>query len=218
MMEQRKGNSLSELLKIRPLRTILILIITAAAVAAWWIVTPDIGHAVVVQETQTTQTVPKADVPKAPEVDDKSCPVNDPCERTKANWGSPSRMATRFKNGNLGNARGYNLPASVKTMFTKKWNEDHGVPAKYSGGKIDCSNHWWCGPLDVGECVVSYFLCAGDVVGWDQSQKVVLKCGGTAGIIAGGGVWAGANGAFAAAGIGGSACVYQQLGSYWGWW
>lgn len=185
-----------------PWRTALILTVTVAAVVAWWIVTPDLGHAAVPPQQAHSQSA-----------EPRSCPVNDPCERTKAHWVSPDRMATRFRNGNLGNARGYSLPVFVRQMLTKKWNEDHGVV-----GKVDCGDHWWCGPLNVGECVVSYFLCAGDVVGWDQTQKVVLKCGGTAGIIAGGGLWAGANGAFAAAGIGGSACVYQQLGGYWGWW
>lgn len=176
--------------KEHPWRTTLIAVVGVACVVAW-IVLPDW----------------KADAVVAHRPPAKSCALDDPCSRTLANWKSPQHMHDRFVGGASGNARGHVLPEWAQLRLTKQWNEDHGVVSK------DCGDHWWCHPLDVGSCMVAFFLCTagGDALGWQKTEPLRLKCGGATAIGFGFGGWTGA-------GAGASACLYDTLGSHYGWW
>lgn len=179
---------------------------------AFWYYTPSVEAKgeVVAPTTVTTTDVPY-DPATDPALTQKSCPLDDPCMRTKEKWVSADRMATRFDNGVLKNDKGRVLPLQIRKMATHKWNVAHGFAAEPLG-IWDCGDHWWCGPLSAGTCVVSYFLCAAQTIGPDNTRKIVMKCGGTAFLVFG-------TTESPTAGVGfGSACTYQQLGGYWGLW
>ena len=195
-------------------------LVTIVLITAWLAIIPRAGEGVEDDEywgVQTPSTVPNALPPDLPV--DKMCPRDEPCMRTKAKWVSPTRMNNRFDNGYLGNSRGRMLPLRIQRLLTQDYNQDHKLKDANTVLSGKGCDHWWCKPLTIGRCTVNIFLCAGDKIGWGNVVRVELRCGG-AGFIGGAGGFLidGPPGAVVGVGVGSGTCLYDQLGSTWGWW
>lgn len=210
-MRERIEEQIEKLRERWPLKAVVTLAVGIAVAFVYWLYVPGPdADGVVVPARVVAPAAPSTyDPADDPEFFMKSCPNTDPCARTKAHWVSPQRMKDRFQAGRLGNAKGKVLPLNIKRMLTKRWNEDHGVVGK---DIFDCGDHWWCNPLKVSTCGVSYFLCVGEVMGYDNAVSTTLHCGGLAFIVARSGAPP------VAVGVGAGGCVYSDIGHVWGWW
>lgn len=167
----------------------------------------------------------------AAEIMDKACPRDDPCMLRPAKWGSPKRMAKKFRAGRLGNAKqgnGNELPIRIQKIASKKWNATHNkaeqvTEIENAKAGYECS-HWWCKAWKASQCTIYFYACVYEERGWSGVTSVAFRCQGAALIGGGAGFVADLQegrppvlGTIAGAGGGGGACMYDTIWNMYGW-